>query len=301
MINNQNMWKRFRLNSKHIVKRTVSWTAVIYAVLGFIATFVPFDELLSLLGIEGFWCQVLASVLILAIVFILCLIVAAVCVLGKKKVKVLDLHNGKAAYVVYGNVFSDKWVKSDKRRYVCFAVNRCFDTVVDERLITTNSAHGDAFDRLYKEERFTPQSLNEAIRKAIPKGSKFEEVKEEEKPDGNRKRYEVGTCVDFEVTKTLHYFMVAIGKMDASFKNHAEPEEYCFAVQKLIEFIDTYSQGFPVLLPILGAGLTRLPASEEDLLKYLIQAFAINADSINSDIYIVVKEDARNRIAIADL
>lgn len=199
----------------------------------------------------------LAGVLTLAILFVLCLIVAAVCVLGKKKVKVLDLHNGKAVYVVYGNVFSDKWVKSDKRRYVCFAVNRCFDTIVDERLITTNSAHGDAFDRLYKEKSFSPQSLNEAIRKAIPKGSNFEEVKEEEKLEGNRNRYEVGTCVDFEVTKSLHYFMVAIGKMDASLKNHVEPEEYCFAVQKLIDFIDTYSRAsrfsFPSLVPVLPA------------------------------------------------
>lgn len=69
----------------------------------------------------------------------------------------------------------------------------------------------------------------------------------------------------------------------------------------MIEFFDTYSQGYPVLLPIIGAGLTRLGQNPKDLLNYLIYSLYINKSQINSDIYIVLRDQDRESIAIADL
>ena len=299
-----NLWKRFRLNSKYIFKKSGSWLVGIYAVLGFVAMFVPLDEFLPSLGIDGFWCQLLASVLILAAVFILCFVVATIYVLGKKRVKVLDGRNGKSVYVVYGNVFDEKIVPvGTERRSICFAVNRCFDTVVDNTLISSSPVHGQALKWLYDQNKgFDAETLNAKIQSRLSKnGEKSEKLTREKKPAGNLDRYSVGTGVDLPISDALHFFMIGIGIMNERLKNHADPDEYCQAVQKMIEFIDTYSQGYPVILPIIGAGLTRLPASEKDLLKYLIHAFALNTSSINSDIYIVVREEAMDSIAIADM
>ena len=296
--------KRFRLNRKYIIKKSASWLVGIYAALGFVAAFVPLDELLSSLGINGFWRQVLVSVLILIGVFTLCLVTATICVLGKRKVKVLDGHNGKSVYVVYGNVFDDKVVPvSTERRSICFAVNRCFDTVADNTLISSSTVHGQALRWLYGQDYgFNATSLNTKIQSLLStSGEAPEKLTREKKPAGNLDRYSVGTGVDLPISDALHFFMIGVGKMDEHLKNQADPDEYCQAVQKMIEFIDTYSQGYPVILPIIGAGLTRLPASEKDLLKYLIHAFSLNTASINSDIYIVVREEAKDSIAIADM
>ena len=164
-----NMWKRFRLNSKYVFKKSGSWLVGIYAVLGFVAMFVPLDEFLPLLGIDGFWCQLLASVFILAAVFIICLVAATIYILGKRRVKVLDGRNGKSVYVVYGNVFDEKIVPADtERRSICFAVNRCFDTVVDNTLISSSPVHGQALKRLYGQNNgFDAETLNAKIQSLL--------------------------------------------------------------------------------------------------------------------------------------
>lgn len=296
------MWKRFKLNLKHITKKSLSITTAIYAVLGFIAVFVSLEELFSLVGISGFWHELLASVLVLFLVFFLCFVVSTICVLCTNRVKVLDGQNGKAVNVVYGSLFDKDIVKkTDKRRNICFTVNRCFDTVVDNHLIAEETLHGKAFKELYKDGVYTQETLNDEIQSSIIHGAKSTMLTRNQKPAGNLKRYEVGTSADLAISDSLHYFLIGIGKMDVNLRNSAENGEYCLAVQKMIEFFDSFSQGFPVLMPIVGAGLTRLGQDSKDLLKYLIQSLAINKSHLHSDIYIVLREEDRERIAIADL
>lgn len=296
------MWKRFKLNMKHIFKKSLSRTGTFYAVLGFVAVFVSLDELFSLVGISGFWCKLLASVLVLLLVFSLCFVVSTICVLCRRKIKVLDGQNGKAVYVVYGSLFDKNIVKkTDKRRSICFAVNRCFDTIVDNQLISEKTLHGKAFKELYKDGVYTPETLNDAIQSSIIHSAKSTMLSRNQKPAGNLKRYEVGTGADLAISESLHFFLIGIGRMDANLRNSAENGEYCLAIQKMIEFFDSFSQGFPVLMPIVGAGLTRLGQDSKDLLKYLIQSLAINKSHLHSDIYIVLREEDRERIAIADL
>lgn len=296
------MWKRFKLNSKYIFKKSLSWTTMIYAILGFIAVFVSLDEVHSFVGISGFGCKLLASVLVLLLTFFLCFVVSTICVLRIKKVKVMDVQNGKAVYVVYGSLFTEDIVKkTDKRRNICFAVNHCFDTIVDNQLIMENSLHGKAFKRLYSVGVYTQDTLNDAIQSSIIRGAKSTMLTRNQKTIGNLKRYGVGTGADLTVSESLHYFLIGIGKMDVNLRNSADNSGYCMAVQKMIEFFDTFSQGFPILMPIVGAGLTRLDQDSKDILKYLIQSLVMNRSHLCSDIYIVLQEEDRERIAIADL
>ena len=188
-----------------------------------------------------------------------------------------------------------------RRRNICIAVNRCFDTIVDNKLISDQTLHGQVFKVLYDSGRFTPDTLNSAIQSSIIRGSQYETLTVKRKPAGNLKRYEIGTGADLKVSESLHYFLIGIGKMNENLRNAADNGEYCMAVQKMIEFFDTYSQGYPVLMPIIGAGLTRLGQSPSFLLKYLIQSFALNKGHLSSDVYIVLREEDREKIAIANL
>lgn len=296
------MWKRFKINLEIICKNASSWTGAVYAALGFVAMFSSLEPVFESLGITTFWCKLLVSVGILAGVFLICFVVATIVVWRKKQVKVLEGIDGHSVYVVYGDLFDTHVVPSGtKRRNVCFAVNRCFDTVVDNKLISEETLHGMAFKKLYDSGTFTPASLDSAIQASIIQGAKSKMLTIKQKPAGNLKRYEVGTGADLEISESLHYFLIGIGKMNENLKNKAENGDYCLAIQKMIEFFDTYSQGYPVLMPIVGAGLTRLGQDSSDLLKYLIQSFVLNKSHLSSDIYIVLPEDAREKISIANL
>lgn len=296
------MWKRFKINLEIICKNASSWTGAVYAALGFVAMFSSLEPVFESLGITTFWCKLLVSVGILAGVFLICFVVATIVVWRKKQVKVLEGIDGHSVYVVYGDLFDTHVVPSGtKRRNVCFAVNRCFDTVVDNKLISEETLHGMAFKKLYDSGTFTPASLDSAIQASIIQGAKSKMLTIKQKPAGNLKRYEVGTGADLEISESLHYFLIGIGKMNENLKNKAENGDYCLAIQKMIEFFDTYSQGYPVLMPIVGAGLTRLGQDPSDLLKYLIQCLALNKSHLSSDVYIVLREEDREKISIANL
>lgn len=296
------IWRRFKLNFGIIIRMSCTWTGAVYAVLGFLATFSSLESVFEQFGITTFWCKLLVSAGILTGVFLICFVVAAVVVLRKKRVKVLEGVDGHSVYVVYGNLFDKNIVPSGtKRRNICFAVNRCFDTVVNDKLIAVETLHGGAFKELYDSGLFTPDSLNTAIQSSIIQGAKYKTLTDKQKPAGNLKRYEVGTGADLEISQSLHYFLIGIGKMNENLKNKAENGEYCQAIQKMIEFFDTFSQGYPVLMPIVGAGLTRLGQDPSDLLKYLIQSFVLNKSHLSSDVYIVLREEDRDKISIAKL
>lgn len=273
----------------------------IYAMFGLFATFVSLEGVLDALCISSLADKVIASVVILLFTYFLCFIIASLVILNKGKVTVLDAQNGHYVYLLYGDLFDDKLLPSSiSRRNICFAVNRCFDTIVDNMIISANTIHGKTFQKLYDNGLFTPDTLNSTIQSSISPYAKYEDLSHTQKPSGNLKRYEVGTGADIAISEDLHYFLIGLGKMDENLKNKAEISEYCCAVQRMIEFFDTCSQGFPILLPIIGAGLSRLGQNPEELLTYIIHSFAINKQKINSDIYIVLREQDRERIPIVE-
>ena len=294
------MFKRLWNSRKFIGKRSFAVLTLIYAVLGFVRMFV---------ALEGFFPKetpmghkVVVSVLILLGVWLLCVIGVSVWVLCRRKKKVVDGRNGKGVYVLYGDLFDERIVpKSVKRRNICFAVNRCFDTVVDDNLISSATLHGIALKRLYDAGIYTPKTLDDTIQLFISLAAGFEVLTPQQKPQGNLKRYEVGTAVDIPVSDKLHYIMVGVSAFNAELKAETSRSEYCLAIQRTIEFCDSHAQGYPVIVPIIGGFLSRTGQSEQDLLRYIIKCFELNRDHINQDIYIVVREGAKNAVSIVDL
>ena len=293
------MFKRLWNNRKYILRKSFSAMTLIYAVLGFVRMFV---------SLEGFFtfntpliCKLWVSCLILVSVWLFCVIGVSLRVFFTKRRRVVDGQNGKAVFVVYGDLFDESIVANTAtRRNVCFAVNRCFDTVVDDHLIASASVHGSAFKRLYSEKVYSPDSLNDYIQKTIS-SSGFVTLSEKKKPQGNLKRYEVGTAADVPVSDKLHYFLIGLTAFNAELKAETSLSEFCLAIQKMIEFCDSHAQGQPVIMPIVGGFLSRTGQSEKTLLKYIVTCFELNRKHINQDVFIVVRESAKSIVSILDL
>ena len=132
-------------------------------------------------------------------------------------------------------------------------------------------------------------------------GTAHEDVPKREKPRGNTKRFPVGTVVALPGCEDEYYLLWALSTFDSNLKAHTSMQEYALAVQKLIEACNAESEGFPVIIPLVGTGLPRTKKDQQDILSYLVSMFKVNRSEINSDIHIVIREDMKNEIPIMNI
>ena len=287
------------INKGYISKIASAITGGFYALLGFIGTLVPLDEILS--DKMSMWIRGIISAAILIGIWVCCFVVVSIYMTRKNRFKVLSANNGHALYLQYGNIFdANEVIDSSQRRNIVVPVNRCFDTHVDNHIVSAQTVHGATFSSLYASGKYTEESLSMTIGNLL-KNTNYESLSEEEKPEGNRRRYPVGTVVDLPGYGNEHFFLWALSTFDCNLKAHTSMQEYALAVQKLIESCNEESEGFPVVLPLVGTGLSRTKKDQQDVLKYLINAFRINKAEINCDIHIVVRNDIKNEIAIMNI
>lgn len=291
--------KRLWINRKPITKLTNKIVGSIYAILGFISLFVSFDGMLS--SLSNIWEKILVSTIILSAVWLFCYIVSGVILINKKRFEIISANNGYKLYIQYGNIFDEKVIiNSLERRNIVIPVNRCFDTIVDNDLISEKTLHGDFLKKLYAQNIYTENSLNIKIQQKLA-NMNYKTISKNDKPRGNRKRYDVGTIINLPISNKENYLLWGLSSFDNQLKAYTTMQEYVLAVQKLIEACNTESEGFPVVIPLVGAGLSRTNKGQEDIISYLINAFKLNKSEINCDIHIVIKEELKNEISIIDI
>ena len=98
-----------------------------------------------------------------------------------------------------------------------------------------------------------------------------------------------------------NYLLWGLSTFNSQLKAHTSMQEYSLAVQKLIEACNTESAGFPVLIPLVGTGLSRTNKTQEDVICYLVNAFKLNKSEINCDIHIIIKEELKKEISIINI
>lgn len=240
---------------------------------------------------------------ILLIMWTTCFIIVGLILLNKKRFEVVSGNNGHKVYLQYGDLLDkNQVINSGKRRSIVIPVNRCFDTRVDNHLVSEQTLHGKVFKQLYSQNIYTEESLNTKIQKLLKeKNTESDKLSKKEKPDGNRDRYPVGTVVDVPGDHEVHYLLWALSTFDCNLKAYTSMQEYSLAVQRLVEECNKESEGYPILIPTVGAGLSRTKKEQYDILMYLLSTFRLNKSEINCDIHIVVREDIKNEVAIMNL
>lgn len=293
--------RRIILNRKYIAKLATRWTTGIFAFLGLIGTFVSLSDLLdSSLSIQ---CRIGISIGILAGIWVISFLLCAVYTYRRRRIEVAELNNGHHIYVQYGDVFSETEVlEPQKRRNIVIPVNRCFDTLVDNDLVSASTLHGIAMNRLYLENGFDPNTLEDAIKNNLNlQEVSYDKLSINDKRKGNLRRFSAGTVAEIKISEQCTYFFLGLSKFDKNLKASTSEEEYVLAMMRLLEFCNERSQQFPVVMPLIGAGLSRTKKSEKDILNYIIGLVKMNRELINYDLHIIVRDNGKESIAITDL
>lgn len=291
--------KRLWVNKKCISEITTKIICGLYALYGFIGTFVSLDELLP--NTLNIWIRLLISIMILLLMWIVCFIIVGIILINKKRFEIISANNGHKLYLQYGDIFNENEViNSLERRNIVIPVNRCFDTIVDNNLISEKTLQGKTFKILYSQNIYTEDSLNLKIQQQLA-NKQYTTISKKDKPSGNRKRYDVGTVVNLHANNKENYLLWALSTFDNQLKAHTSMQDYSLAVQRLIEACNNESEGFPVVIPLVGTGLSRTNKEQNDVITYLLNAFKLNKSEINCDIHIIVQENMKKEISIMNI
>ena len=293
--------RRIILNRKYIAKLATRWTTGIFAFLGLIGTFASLSDLLdSSLSVQR---RIGISIGILAGIWVISFLLCAVYTYRRRRIEVAELNSGHHIYVQYGDVFSEAEVlEPQKRRNIVIPVNRCFDTLVDNDLVSASTLHGIAMNRLYRENGFDPNTLEDAIKNNLNlQEVSYDKLSINDKRKGNLRRFSAGTVAEIKISEQCTYFFLGLSKFDKNLKAFTSEEEYVLAMMRLLEFCNERSQQFPVVMPLIGAGLSRTKKSEKDILNYIVGLVKMNRELINYDLHIIVRDNGKESIAIIDL
>lgn len=292
---------RIKLNKSAITKATLTIVGSVYTIWGFVSLFEPLEGLFS--ENTTIWMKLGIGIGVLFIVASIAFVGSSIYYLCSNSTHVLTSNSRKNVYVKFGDMYSPYVVEKDysRRRNIVIPVNRCFDTVVDDDLISSNTLHGKTMQRLYSNGQYNSDTLNNAIQASLSGISVYDTLSVEQKPKGNRKRYACGTVSEIKESETLTYFFLGLSKFNENLKASTAKAEFAEAVQKMIEYCNERAQGYPVVLPLMGTGLSRTNIPAGEALKYMVSAFRINRDIINCDFHIVVWKALKYEISIKDL
>lgn len=292
------MW----LNKKYIAKLATRWTGIVFSILGFIGTVAPLSDIFS--ETWKLFVRIACGSGVLVLVWVIAFLACGYWFSRQKRIEIFEASNDCHVYVQYGDVFAaDEVNNSSERRNIIIPVNRCFDTVVDDDLVSSRTLHGIAFNKLYRSEKYNQDNLNKAIQKDLKErqGLRPQELQRSDKRKGNLERYELASVAEIQESDNCVYFFLGLSTFDYDLSASTTQQEYVTAMQKLLEYCYKRSQQFPIVMPLIGAGLSRTKYEERAILEYLVKLLKMNKDLINSDIHIVVRNSGKETIPITEL
>ncbi|MFI3886908.1 macro domain-containing protein [Streptococcus parauberis] len=286
--------KRISLNKTFIINKTYSITKSILSIFAFFASIFSFDDFVNrdksnlLQNLFSFFLFVFILIVILFLIF-------SIYALFINKRKITDFSNNHSLIVMFGDIF--RLPKNDSIN-VIIPVNRCFDTIVDDELISNNTLHGIFLKKLFCESNFNQETLNSHIQNNLKKSDfDYEVLEEKDKKKGNLKRYQLGTVVEIK-SSNVNYFLVGLSKFDYNLHAMVNEKEYLFCMSEILEYIEKHSQGYKTYIPLIGAGHSAIYQDEQMLLEFMLKLIQLNKRKVNCDITIVLSEKSKSRISI---
>lgn len=198
---------------------------------------------------------------------------------------------GSEVNIITGDIFKQDGFKT-------IAFNDYFDTIVDEKIISSKSLNGVFL------KQHLPGSI--AALDAHIEHYQFDDddflEHDEERKTSKTKKFNIGTLCVYD-----EYLITAFSKFDKNNQARLTMPEY---LEFLIKFWDKVNQVYAqksVSVPIFGSGITRIKEhkniTDEELLKIMLWTFRISEMRFKhpAKLTIVIHEDKIDQISLLDL
>lgn len=152
------------------------------------------------------------------------------------------------------------------------AVNEFVDHIVDNRIVSEKSLHGQYIKKLIADGKLLNFEKVVASDEILNKDGNRVEVTT--RRAGNKVRYSIGSVVEFE-----SYVLAVFTKFDDDNKACLSAEEYTGFWMRFWENIDEIYAGRTINIPLIGAGITRFKngkPTKQELLEIMLWTLKIS-------------------------
>ena len=200
----------------------------------------------------------------------------------------LLINNSFPLQIEDGDLFAKKGV-------VIISVNDYFDTIVDNRIIATDTIHGKFIEKFFRGRiSELDDKIDTALRSEVP-------IDVPNRAEGKKKRYPLGTCAVLDEGENT-YILAALTKFDEN--NHAfiPLSEYGTIIQKIIVKASITANSRPVYMPLLGSGQGGIQKSAQRILSYIISQIEFCSNvSIPKGLHIVIYDLSKKGINLDNM
>lgn len=263
--------------------------------LSLLATFINFSELFKDKNIIMMVGKIIGTIILILVISGFYAFLLTKC---QKKVNYFK-NNGYTVIGKYGNILDSIDLGNVN---IVVPVNRCYDTIIDDLVISSNSVHGQIMQYLFQNDLISKEELDRNIEKSL----KEQNIEAENigndvsiggKSKGKYKRYPVGS-VALVVVDTVRFHFIAFSKIEKNKTATTKDLDYLIVLNQIVENIWKNSNGSPIYMPLIGSGLSKLNYDSNQLLKFMIQFFELHKNKLNSNVTIMIRKEDQSKITI---
>lgn len=228
-------------------------------------------------------CKIYAAIVVLII--LVTIYIAMWVYANRLKSIVLTINNSKVIIKV-GNIFKEQGLK-------VIAFNEYFDTLVDEKIISSSSLNGQ-FIKTYVEDVAT---LDNDIRECKHLSSPDRILESNTiRAKGKTQKYKLGSICEYG-----DYLLTAFTKFDKDNRAFLSMSDYINCLLNFWNEVDIVYANRSIIVPLLGTGITRFPEytmSEQEKLELLLWSFKISRIKFTypAEVTIVIHESIQDKI-----
>jgi hypothetical protein len=199
----------------------------------------------------------------------------------------------------YGNILD--YIGASKVNLIV-PVNSCFDTRIDDSVISANSLHGQVIRFLYDNNLVSQSDLNKKIKRSLREQNILSvnisnDVKQGGKSVGNYNRYPIGSTAFVDIGNVRYHF-IALSIIENNKNAKTSDQDYLIVLNAIVDNCFRNSNGNPIYLPLVGSGLSKLNYNHQQQLEFMVKYFMLRKTKLTSDVEIVIRKEDGDTISI---
>lgn len=289
------MLKRIEINLKYILSKFTIIASSVFGLVSIVQLFIDWDTI----GIKD---ELRFKIIIFASLVVLCFIAAIIWGLHSSKEKTILSEDDVKIVVRYDDLMKIAFPKkTQSERIVVIAVNCCYDTVVNDNIIHEGSVHGQFLKRFVTSDE-SRHILDSKISKSLTEFDyQYEEISANEKREGKRNRYPLGSVARIKGKNGVTFFLLALTQFDVDCVAHCDKHQYFDSILKLFEYYDKHGQGKELYLYPMGTAMARTGLTKKEALESVVLLTKISKSYLKTKTTIIVDKRCKNELPITEL
>lgn len=286
-------------NKIHLIKQSFKLSCKyffsILSLLSLLATFINITDIYKSNNLINHIFKVIITFLV---IYILSFVCAFLYYYFKRRVIYLKYNRFKVSGT-YGNILD--YIGASKVNLIV-PVNSCFDTKIDDSVISTNSLHGKVIKFLYDNNLVSQIELDKKIKRSLREQNISSvnignDVKKGGKSVGNYNRYPIGSTAFVDIGDVRYHF-IALSIIENNKNAITSDQDYLIVLNAIVDNCFRNSNGNPIYLPLVGSGLSKLNYNHQQQLEFMVKYFMLRRTKLISDVEIVIRKEDRDKISI---